>query len=106
MGKHKRREYGGIVNGGLTVTGRAKVTGVVNGGLTLAPGANVKLPGTVNGGATVGEGAKLHLSGVLNGPLVNEGGRIVITGVAQSADLSDPGIVLAPDGVVNRPDAA
>ena len=106
MGKHKRREYGGIVNGGLTVTGRARVTGVVNGGLALAAGANVKMPGTVNGGATVGEGAKLHLSGVLNGPLVNQGGQVVITGVAQSADLSDPCIVLAPAGVVNRPDAA
>ena len=106
MGKHKRREYGGIVNGGLTITGRARVTGVVNGGLALAAGANVKMTGTVSGGAKVGEGAKLHLSGVLNVPLLNEGGRVVIAGVAQSADLLDPGIVRAPDGVVNRPDAA
>ena len=106
MGKDRRREHGGVVNGGLTVTGRARITGTVNGGLTVAPGADVKLPGTVNGGARVGKGARLRLSGVLNGPLVNEGGQVAITGVAQEADLSDPGIALEPGGVVNRPGTA
>lgn len=78
----KRR--GGITDRDLLVDRDGVVSGIVDGSVTVAAGCRVEVSGIVSGDLIVGQGAEVELSGMLSGRVINNGGRVRVTGMVSA----------------------